>query len=322
MKILLTGATGFIGLHTAKKLVEEGHEVFALVRSANNSRQLKSWGVRLIFGSLEKIREVHIPPVEGVIHLAGLIKAGSKQEYFQVNTEATRHLLKTLDSHHLKKFVFVSSLSARGPNRKKDDPQGLGPMSAYGKSKLKAEEIVCSYQNQFSVCIVRPPIVYGPGDLETFYFFKMFKWGFFPKIGNKDQYISFIYISDLVKILVQEVTKGALSVEGALPAPIIEPDDGSGGYSWGDFVSIAQEIYQKKIRQISIPLWAIYLYATFGEWFAKLRGKPFLLSREKYKEATQLFWTYPSYKPPYSGSISIKEGLILAKTWYEKEGWL
>lgn len=316
MKILITGATGFIGLHTAKQLVDEGHQVFALVRSANNSQQLKSWGVELIFGSLEKIKEVKIPQVNGVIHLAGLIKARSREEYFQVNTEATRHLLKTLDPHYLKKFIFVSSLSARGPNRKKDDPQGLGPMSAYGESKLQAEEIACSYQNQFPVCIVRPPIVYGPGDKETFTFFKMFQWGFFPKIGKKDQYVSFIYIADLVKILVAKAT------DHQNPFEMIQPDDGSGGYSWNDFVKIAEEVCQKKIRQISIPLWAIYLYATFGEWFAKLRGKPFLLSREKYKEAIQLFWTYPSYKPFYPNPTILREGLILAKTWYEKEGWL
>lgn len=316
MKILITGATGFIGLHTAKKLVDEGHEVFALVRSPQKCQQLKSWGVKLVPGSLEKIKEAKIPQVNGVIHLAGLIKARSKKEYFEVNTEATRHLLEALSSSHLKKFVFVSSLSARGPNKEKDNPQGLGPMSAYGESKFKAEEIVCNYQNQFPICIVRPPIVYGPGDVETFSFFKMFKWGFFPKIGSKDQYVSFIYISDLVNILVEKVT------DHQNPLEVIQPDDGNGGYSWGEFVNIAQNIYQKKIRLISVPSWAIYFYAIFSEWFSKLRKKPSLFSREKYKEAIQPFWTYPAYKPSHSQNISIKEGLVLAKTWYEKEGWL
>ncbi|MBI2339057.1 MAG: NAD-dependent epimerase/dehydratase family protein [Deltaproteobacteria bacterium] len=322
MKILLTGATGFVGSHLARELVDRGHKVCALVRSPARGKFLEEMGVQLVPGSLEALDkpDVILPEVDGVIHNAGLIKALKAEEYYRVNVEGTKKLVCALKRATLKNFVFVSSISARGPNRRGQDLQGTGPVSHYGKSKLEAENFLLSCRDQFPVTIVRPPIVYGPGDPETLRLFKMFRRGFLAHFPKGIQRVSFIFVNDLARLLVA-------AVKDSRPGPgPYHPDDGRGGYNWDEVVEIAARVHKRPVRKINLPLWAAKACALASEAGGRIFGYAPFLTREKYKELLCPDWTCGDprivEKFRLDSLTDLQSGFVKAREWYEKEGWL
>ena len=322
MKILLTGATGFIGSHVARELVGRRHEVYALVRSPARGKFLKEMKAHLVIGSLEELDRpgVVLPEVDGVIHNAGVIRAIKNDEFYRVNFEGTRNLVNALKGQRLKNFVFVSSISARGPNRRRQDPQGTGPVSHYGKSKLEAENFLLSSRDKFPVTIVRPPIVYGPGDPETLRLFKMFRRGFLAHFPKGIQRVSFIFVNDLARLLAAAVETGDA---GFGP---YHPDDGKGGYSWDEVVEIAAGVFNRQVRKLNLSLWVAKACALASEAGGRIFGYAPFLTREKYKELLCPDWTCgdPQIVEKFrlDSFTNLQSGFLKAREWYEKEGWL
>jgi nucleoside-diphosphate-sugar epimerase len=323
MKLLLTGATGFVGSHTARVLREYGHEVHVLVRKSSRYQALQRLGAKLVFGDLDGAsgEPLKLPQVDSVIHVAGLIKADHPKRFYDVNAGGTERLLDALtDQAELKRFVLVSSIAARGPNASPQDLAGKGPVSAYGKSKVEAEQIAAARVPAKNLVIIRPPIVYGPGDVATLDFFKMFKLGVFPIIGSGENRMSFIYVEDLARILMK-----AAATSSQHPGPYY-PEDGRGGYPWKDVVAIASEIYGKKILPVTLPRWGAGLVATGSEFGSKLLRKTPMLTREKFREIREPFWFCPDAECrkvfKLAESVTIETGFKIAKEWYEKEGWV
>lgn len=323
MKILLTGATGFVGTHAARLLREHGHEVHAIVRKSSKHQSLQRLGVKLVFGDLDGANAdpLKLPQIDSVIHLAGLIKADHPKRFHEVNAGGTEKLLDALSEQtDLKRFVLVSSISARGPNASPADLAGKGAVSAYGKSKVEAEKIAAARVPAKNLVIIRPPIVYGPGDVATLDFFKMFKLGFFPIIGSGENRMSFIYVEDLARVLMK-----AAATSSQHPGPYY-PEDGRGGYPWKDVVAIASEIYGKKITPVTLPRWGTGLIAAGSEFGSKMLRKTPMLTREKFNEIREPFWFCPDKEChkifKLADPVTIETGFKIAKEWYEKEGWV
>ncbi|HIJ59654.1 MAG TPA: NAD(P)-dependent oxidoreductase, partial [Nitrospirae bacterium] len=204
MKALVTGGTGFIGSHLVERLIREGFEVTCLIRDKGNLKFLKDVrNIRLFKADClnpEQLRDLD-DDYEYVFHLAGLTKANSKEEFFLSNVTVTENLVSAilLKSKSLKRFVHISSLSAVGsandniPLTEESLPR---PVSNYGLSKLKGEELVYGVRNNIPITILRPTVVYGPRDRDFLVFFKLinhnlaFYWG--------DCLYTFIYIDDLI----------------------------------------------------------------------------------------------------------------------------
>lgn len=208
MKVLVTGASGFIGSHLTESLVRKGYDVRCLVRPTSNLRWLKGLKVELFYGSLEdpfSLRDI-IQDVEVVFHVAGVIKSPNASEYFRINAEGTKNLLDAIVrlSPPLRCFVQFSSLAASGPgtdSRPRTESDPCMPITPYGISKLSAEHVVLRYASSYQIpfIIIRPPAVFGPRDMETLYFFKQARQGRIPVIGRGDKYFSLIYVRDLVE---------------------------------------------------------------------------------------------------------------------------
>lgn len=323
MKILLTGATGFVGSHTARLLRENGHDVLALVRKSSKHRDLQNIGVKLVFGDLSDSDAPlpHIPQVDSVLHVAGIIKARNAREFHAVNAAGTARLIDALAGQKdLKRFVLVSSIAARGPNASMSDTTGKGPVSQYGHSKLAGEEIARARIPAQNLVILRPPIVYGPGDTETLTLFKMFKAGFFTMVGSQESRMSFVFVGDLARILMH-----AAATCSRHPGPYY-PEDGSGGYAWQDVLDVAAELFGKKIRTLRLPIWTAGVVATASEFGGKALGKMPMLTREKFKEIREPLWACPDKECHkvfrLNDPVTIKRGFSLAKEWYERQGWL
>lgn len=316
MRILLTGATGFVGSHVAELLSAQGYTVFALVRKTSNHESLNKMGVHLLMGSLDHLPD-SCPKIDSVIHGAGIIKAKDPNDYFRVNAQGTQNLLEWVKSQPLKSFVLVSSIAARGP----DHEVNLDlPVSIYGKSKLKGEHIALQYQKHFPILIFRPPVVYGPGDRETLLLFKMFKWGLFPFLGRKNQAISFVYVEDLANILAASVR---VKKTGFGP---LYPADGEKGYSMDQVKKIAEEVYQKKMCSFLVPLWILKLGAMANILVSAFTPVTPFLTFDKLREISKKNWVCSSKDcrtflnlPPFT---DLKTGFAKTKKWYEAKGWI
>jgi nucleoside-diphosphate-sugar epimerase len=215
VKILITGATGFIGPHIMRAFHQGGHEVYGLARSVEKFENLKLPGACL-HGSLSSavpnqwIDELP-ESIDLVIHAAGLIHSFNSADFYQTNSYATKQLIHDLKNKYPRlKFILVSSLAAVGPSLNAEnmitESQAPRPVGHYGKSKLLAE----SYLQEFApkgweTTIVRPPIIFGPGDPAFLDLFKMIKNKRIIEVGKKGLHknFSFICVHDLVDNIVQ-----------------------------------------------------------------------------------------------------------------------
>lgn len=203
MRFLVTGATGFIGGHLAERLVSEGHEVQALVRSPSKAGRLRTLGVTLVQGdlSLFAAADTVLDEVDVVVHLAGVVTAWDPAEYEAINFTAVVDLMRCLErqSWRPRRLLFASSLAAAGPSpghRPWTEADPVAPADPYGRAKARAEAALA--QATFPVTTFRPPLVFGPGDPAILTLFKPARWGVGLKVAGPAQRLSWIYVDDLV----------------------------------------------------------------------------------------------------------------------------
>ncbi|HSD30556.1 MAG TPA: NAD(P)-dependent oxidoreductase, partial [Gemmatimonadales bacterium] len=164
MRAFVTGATGFVGAHLVDALQRRGDTVVCLVRNAAKARGLGWTGVRLLEGDLDMpdaLRE-GCAGAEVVYHVAGRISARNPEEFLSVNRDGTARVLEAAGLQPPRRLVYVSSLAVGGPTvpgQPIDETRAPAPVTAYGQSKLAAEELVRASAVPWT--IVRPPVVYG-----------------------------------------------------------------------------------------------------------------------------------------------------------------
>lgn len=323
-RILVTGATGFVGGFVIRELLKVNAVPLALVRNPKRAGDLTQLGVELIKGDLATTDSLslRLPKCDAVIHLAGLIKAKSITEYYNVNTDGTERLIRALPNRDKIRFILTSSISARGPNSGLDDA-GLNtqPVSHYGKSKLAGEVIATKLIPAEHLVVFRPPVVYGPRDTATLPLMRFLKHGWYPRIGFGANKISFIYVEDLARLLV----KAALTQ--SLPKNLIHhPDDGAGGYNVTDFIAAAATAFEHKISPLPVPGRFLKTVATISEWSGHFTANVPFLSRDKASEILAKYWftsdTSCFVDFTVSDATRLQEGLRKTRLWYEHQGWL
>jgi len=332
MKVLVTGANGFIGSHLTAALVNKGYDVRCLVRKTSNLELLEKFtdprSLKLCYGDISDPASLdeHMRDIDVVYHLAGAIKAFTQEDFDRVNFYGTKNVLDALlrVNPAVKKVVFVSSMAANGPSApdraalEEDEPH---PIDAYGISKCKAEKMVKeNYMGIIPVTIIRPPSVFGPGDRVSFDLFRQVSKGIklYPK--GPDRYYSIAHVSDLVDGII-------LSGERKEATGEIFYICGDGAETWQGLQDIIAEALGKKIRltlRISKP--TLMTVAYFAELVGKIRGTVPFINREKVKEALAPAWTCSNEKAKkllgFSPKLSIEEGLKIAARWYRENGWL
>lgn len=207
MRVLLTGGTGFIGGHLARRLCQDGHRLTALVRSPEKASALVALGVTLLHGDLSLFAAPGcvLPEFDVVIHLAGVVSASEPAQYEAINYTAVVALMDCLERQHWKprRLLFASSLAASGPSPVErpwtaDDP--LAPIDPYGEAKARAEAALATAC--FPVTCFRPPVVLGPGDPAFLTLFKAAKHRVGFRVAGTPQRLSWVYVDDLVEAIV------------------------------------------------------------------------------------------------------------------------
>lgn len=326
MKVFLTGATGFVGSHLAELLLGKGHQVRALLRTTSNLRWIADLNLEPFYAKLDDANDLvrGLQDVDVVIHGAALTKALKNEDYYRVNFEGTKNLIDVIIERKLpvKRFVLISSQAAAGPSQSmepvtEDDPPR--PVSEYGKSKLLAENYLKEKADQLEYTIVRPSAVYGPRDTDVLQFFQSVKRGIIPKWQNREKYVSFVYVKDLVEgiSLAAEHPKAKNQTYFvADPRP----------YTWDELARITLEFFNAKAIHVPIPISAVKVIAGLSEFWSKVTKKPSIINRQKVAELIPDFWICSPQKIKnelgFETSTDIETGVKQTLEWYVEQGWL
>jgi nucleoside-diphosphate-sugar epimerase len=211
MRVLITGATGFLGEHLTRRLLRDGASVRALARSAAKARPLVDQGAELVEGEVTDEGAVRraLEDVSVIYHLAGklFIPGVPDEEYRRTHVEGTRTLLAAArERGGIERFVHCSTTGVLGAvgDRPVCEDAPFGPTNAYERTKLEAELLVRDAGTRgLPVAIVRPGLVYGPGDLHLLGFFRTIQRGLFRPIGRRPVWLHPIYIDDMTDAFVR-----------------------------------------------------------------------------------------------------------------------
>lgn len=323
-RVLVTGATGFIGSHLVDTLIEQGYEVGALVREKSDLRWLSGKKIDFIHGDLTgKGMPPSFDGFDYIFHLAGATRALHTRDFYKINRDGTERILEAADKiKDLRRFVYLSSQSAAGPSvgeRPKTEEDLPSPVSPYGESKLQAEDVILNYRDRFHVTILRPCAVYGQRDTYMLELFKSISMGFLPSLGRGPMYLSFCYVQDLVRALMLSIRQDHSSGE------VFFISDGE-RYSLDFFADRVSSELSVRVRRVSIPVWAARVYAALSDGWGLMTKKPAAFSRNKCAEGIQRNWICSTGKAQtklgFKPDFKLETGLKATLQWYKENGWL
>lgn len=326
----VTGASGFVGSTLCEELLRRGIGVRALMRKTSSQANLGTARITPTLGDLRDPTSLEnaIRGADLIFHVAGVVAARSRADFFAANAEGTRNLLLAVrkSGARPKRFVYVSSLAAAGPStpgRPNVEPDHCHPVSDYGLSKLAGEQAVAEYQAHFPVCTIRPPAVYGPRDKGILTFFQFVNKGVLPLLGleNPDPHrYSFVHVDDLV----QGIVKAALAEN--LRSGETFYVSGDGEYSWEDAMKLIAFGMNKKARPVRLPMPLLKAAAAVCSGVGKVTGKALPFSLDKVKEIEAPAWTCSNAlakeRLAFEPYWTLDRGLTHTAEWYRENGWL
>lgn len=333
-KIIITGASGFIGSFLVEKALSLGYQTWAGVRQSSSREYLKDNNILFLdlnFRDKEKLTEQLrdfkklFGSIDYIVHNAGVTKCLNPDDFDKINFQYTANFIDALKEADCvpEKFVLMSSLSSFGigdetnytPIKLTDTPH---PNTAYGISKLKAEQYLQN-TTDFPYIILRPTGVYGPREKDYYLMLKTVKSGLDVGAGFQPQHLTFIYVKDLVD-----------TVFSALESPVKNKDyfvaDGD-VYTDKEYTSLVKTVLEKKhVLRIKVPLTILKIVSAIAEDISKITKKPSTLNRDKYKIMKQRNWVC-DIEPlksdlGFEARYNLKKGLEESVKWYKDNGWL
>lgn len=317
-RLLITGATGFIGQHLVKEALAQGHEVWAAVRSTSKLGALATLPIHFITidyttpDAVTALANKCAPSKEEpgwhyVIHNAGVTKAINYQDYYRVNATYTQCLAEGFARAIVPplRFVLVSSLSSYGAS---GDPiaveQEQRPLNHYGRSKQQAEEYLLA--SNLTYTIVHLTGVYGAEDHDYSHLLRSISRGLHVCIGRPPQQLTFIYVVDVACAILycmshpKAASKRYLLTDGAV-------------YRDDDFGRIAAEVLgRRRIFSLRVPLWLVRWVCAVGEGLGRICHRPMLLNRDKYAIFAHRSWACvdtPIRDLGFTPRYTLREGL-------------
>ena len=337
MKILVTGASGFIGSFIVEEALKRGMETWAAMRGSSSKQYLTDERIHFIELNLKNQKQLE-EQLQGldfdyVVHAAGVTKCLNTEDFYKINTTGTKNLVRALIALKmpLKKFVYLSSLSIFGaihetqPYEEIKDTDIPHPNTDYGKSKLEAEKWlnesleVRTDGKVFPYVILRPTGVYGPRERDYFLMAKSIKQHSDFAVGFQQQDITFVYVQDVVQAVFLACEKGQ-------PERAYFLSDGEVYQSTTFSDLIRRELGNPWWIRITAPIWVLRIVTWFGDKIGHLTGKISALNNDKYHILKQRNWRCDieparrelGYHPEYT----LERGVPLTIKWYKENGWL
>lgn len=331
-KVLITGASGFVGSFLVEEAIKRGFKPIAGIRNTSSKKYLQQPEIDFIYFNLFDKQQIKQQlaqyqqkngKIDYIIHNAGVTKVKRLDEFMKVNYECTRNFVEALIEIDLipDKYIQISSLAAFGPgNNNTLEPIKLCdtpcPNTEYGRSKLKAEEFVRS-KNELPWIIFRPTGVYGPRETDYFVYLKTIKRGFEPYIGFRSQHLTFIYVKDLARLAFD-----------ALASPIKYQSyfisDGN-VYLSEEYANIIKKHLHKKTIKIKVPLFLVKFISIILESLFGLFGRTPVLNKDKYNILSSLNWkceVEPLYRDfNFKAQYNLDKGVKESVDWYIENKW-
>ena len=327
MKVLVTGASGFLGGHVAELLSNRGDRVRALVRRTSNRKHLKQLAnVELFDGGIEEIDRVREAGRRRCRRRRSLRRARESTEHRRIlrgqrggHLEPRRGLRA---GRGLKRFVHVSSLEACGPSADGFPVSASqeNPVTAYGRSKLSAEKVVLAAKDDMGVVILRPGAIYGPRDGEILEAFKAIQRGLLPLVGGGGAKGMWIYATDCAEACLR-------AIDADVPSGrVYFVDDGGGPIDQKQMLFDAERALGKRaLVRASLPVPVFMAVARGLETLGRATNRPVMLTREKANMLLQ-HWVCSSevtrQELGWTPKVPWSEGLPRAVRWYRENGWL
>ena len=282
-KILITGASGFIGSFIVEEALRQGLETWAAVRKSSSKAFLQDERIHFIelnLSSEEALKEqLQGHAFDYVVHAAGVTKCLHKEDFRRINTEGTMNLVRAIMELKMpiKRFVYISSLSIMGAIREQQpyteiqENDTAQPNTAYGKSKLEAEEWLSRLNKELGArneellpyVILRPTGVYGPRERDYFMMFKSIKAHTDFAVGYQQQDITFVYVTDVVQAVFLALEKGKTGRRYFL-------SDGA-VYQSSTFSNlIRKELGNPWWIRITAPIWLLRIITFCGEYIGHM----------------------------------------------------
>ncbi|MCE8193941.1 NAD(P)-dependent oxidoreductase [Porphyromonas gingivalis] len=331
-RVLITGATGFIGGYLVDEALRRQYEVWAAVRPHSDRSRLTDSRIRFVEidyrdpSDIARLADKIAPEGESawhlVIHNAGITKARDTSLFREINAEQTKRFLIGLQGakHCPERFVLMSSMGSYGAPP--DDCQPLSsssvpkPTTAYGESKLLAEQYVQTFVT-IPYTIIQPTGVYGPHDQDYLMAIRSVDKGFDFSTGNTPQTLTFIYAEDLASA----VFIAAEHPDAAGQKYIVS--DGK-EYTDIEFGRMIQHLLgRKNVCHLRIPLPLVKAACYIGQKWADISGTLTPLNLDKYAIIAQRNWrcdSSPIRAIGFSPRYNLEQGLAETIRWARTTG--
>jgi dihydroflavonol-4-reductase len=325
---LITGATGFIGPHLVKKLVEAGHSCRCLVRDSSQTDMLRALGAESAIGDITRPATLAgmADGMDRVLHLATLGHMSNftvtESMFEAINVQGAINVMQEALRAGVKRVVHCSTVAAMGicAEVPATEKSRCNPHHPYGRSKLKAEQEILRMveQQALPAVIIRFSMVYGPGDpRDILKLTRLTKKGLFPKIGNRPKLTPLIHVDDAVRGLLLAAEKGRTGEIYLLTNRNSLPFD--------DIRKILQKALGVKRLPLYVPEWTALTLASLSEKLFPLIGKVPPVSRKNIEStlADRVFSIEKAEKElGFCPKVDPVVGLEETVAWYQKQGWV
>lgn len=280
VRVLVTGATGFLGAHLVEVLLREGHDLVAFARPSSRTEAIEAQGVRVARGAFDDAESLRraAASVDAIVHAAGGGIVRELRDYYDGNTESTRALLRAAPST-LARFVLISSVAAHGPSeRGRPANEGIpdAPRSHYGRSKRAAE--LATLRSGLPATLLRPPALYGPGEHRMVPLFRAASRGVVPMVHPSGT-LSLLSGADCAEAVARALAvphpSGVYYV--AEPEPMVRSEMAQ---------AIGRAVTGRDVRVLAIPAGGVRTGAAIAEGIGRWRGEPSHLNRDKARDMT------------------------------------
>ena len=303
--IAVTGAAGFVGSHLIDALHNAGLPVRVLY---HRNKPAARTGIEAVIGDLNDSAslQVFLQDIEVVIHAGGLVAARDVRDFQRTNVVGTRNLAAAATRQGVRRFLLISSLAARLPD-----------ISPYAASKYAAEQILREFDS-FAWDVIRPPAIYGPGDLQILPLFKLLAQGVALLPGGRNARVSVLHVKDLAMAIVAWVNSGAAH------RVIYEIDDGArDGHAWREILAAAAQHLRVNPHYIVPPYRCCNWPVLFNELLRNLAAPRRFLSPGKIRELRHPDWVCsltPSFtaQTGWNPETPLDVGLLGALQWYRQ----